>query len=713
MTETSRLLVVVILVVALSVGTTVTGSVAAETPDASDADRVTSPPNSLQDPSNESNESADRHVNPGELERDQDLGSVQSWLAGEISSRLEQSSSQMQEGEYDSARRLLGDEYDERYSQYQDVAEQVRGNQAGEETESVRKIREEQREFLSAVQTYEATYEEFEEVRENGSEERVRRVARRLQQAEERVTNRSSSLVETQQTVSNNTEMNLSENEQITRNISENVSERQREIDEELFVQTELTATPENQTASFTDPLVIRGQLRTENGSAIGNENVTFRIDNRTFDARTNDTGGFVLEYAPTNLPANATEITLEYVPDNESIYDRSDETLSVEIATTDPTLELTESPDSIAFDEEAIVRGVVQADGEAISDVPVALFVDNERLGNATTTRNGSFVVRGRLPADASPNSELRVALPLENRTLNSTNETVNVSIRRTDTTLTMNASHTDTEKIHVVGRFTTSDGTPLENRSLHVEMNGRTLAVVPTDRTGVYNATVTVPESLGDRDDVTVEVTFDGNDTNLNPTRTRESVQMVSTNERTQLVEQAVDAVGSAPWWAFLIVGSVLVPITYGLAGRFDSRPEGVGDRPKTATSRGETNSPEDAVNELDDELLRLARKQLAENEPEKATRLVYVAVRRELGESFGLDRPLTHWEFFAACRESGLTEDRLEALRRIIQAEERVQFAPTTLPYDVAESAIRAGSVILDSGDSTANDERNETD
>jgi hypothetical protein len=708
MTEVSRFLVV-ILVVALLGGIGATGSLTAETPDdGADASPVTPSPNSLQDPSNESNDSADHHENPAELESDRDLSSVQSWLASEMGSRLKQSSSEIQEGEYESARRVLGDDYDERASQYRDVVEQMRGEPAGEELDSVRKVHDEQREFLSAVQTYETTYEKFEDVHENGSEERARRIARQLQEAEERVNNRSSSLVETYRIVSNNTEMNLSENERVTRNISENVSERQREIDEELFVQTELNATTESRTTSFTDPLVIRGQLRAENGSAIGNENVTFRVGNRTFDIRTNDAGGFSLEYAPTNLPANATEVTLEYVPDNESVFDTSNETLPVEIATTDPTLELTEFPDSVAFDEEVTVRGTVQADGKAISDVPVALFVEDEQLGNATTNSNGTFVVRGRLPADVSPNSTLRVSLPLENRTLTSTGEIVNVSIRRTDTSLTTNASHTDNETVHVAGRLTTDDGTPLDNRSVHVKMNGRTLAVVSTDRTGVYNATVLIPESLRDRENVTVEVTFDGSDTNLEPARIRESVSLVSTDGRTQLIAQAINAIASAPWWMFLIVGSVLVPITYGLAGTFGSQPK---DRefPETTTD-GAADSSGDADEAIDDELLAFAREKLAEGDPERATHLVYVAIRRELGREFGLGRPLTHWEFFDACRNAGLSEDRLEALRRVIQAEERVRFAATALPHDTAETALRAGSLVFGDEDSSLDGERN---
>lgn len=709
MNGASRVVITVLFLACLSVGTAATGGVAVETTGESDASPAVPRPGSLQEMPNESNDSTDHHVNPEELERDEDLSHVQSWLASEMSSRLEQSSEEIREGQYESARRLLGDEYEERFDQYREVAQQVRGERA--ETESVGRLREEQQEFLIAVQTYETTYDELEETRENGSVERARRVARQLQSHEVWVNEQNRSLIEAYRAVSNDTEMNLSESEEITRNTSENISERQREVEEELFVQTELTATAENETASFADPVTIRGQLRAENGSAIANENVTFFVGNRTLETRTNDTGAFQLEYAPTNLPSNTTEVTMQYLPDNESVYDWSFEMLPVEITTSDPTIDVAEGPDSVAFGEEVVVRGTVRADGEPVPGVPVALFVGDERLGNATTAWNGTFTLRGPLPADVPLNSTLRVSLPLENRTLTAANETANVSIRPTDTSLTMNASHTDDETVRVVGRLRTDDGIPVDNRSVEVRMNGRTLAVVQTGRTGVYDAVVTIPEVLRDGDEVTVGATFDGSGTNLNQTRTADTLSIATPTDRERFVNRAIDAVASAPWWMFLIVGSALVPITYGLAGRFGAKPEPIDAVTEPASGERSADLSGDAVEERGSELLSFAREQLDDGDPGRATHVVYVAVRRELGERFGLDRPLTHWEFFTSCRDAGLDEDGIEALRDVILAEERAQFAAGGVSAAVAERALEAAAALV--GDDASGSDHAETD
>lgn len=694
---------VVALAATLAIGTTALGASASSASEATGASDVAPAPSSLQNASNESNQTTARHLNPGELEGDRDLGRVQSWLAREMSSRLEQSSQRLREGQYEDAKELLGNDYEERYSQYRDIARRVRGGGAGEEIDSVGRLRTQQREFLAAVQAYETTYEEFEAARDNGSEEQARRLARQLQRIEERIDTGTGPLVDNYRTASNNTEMNLSENVRIVRNISENVSERQRGIETELFVQTELTASAENDTASFADPLVIRGRLVTANGSAIGGENMTFRVGNRTLYARTNDTGGFTLEYAPANLSTNTTEVTLEYVPDNESVYDRSNETIGIEVVQTNATFDVTAAPDTAAFDEEVVVRGTVQVEGRAVPDVPVALFVGDERLGNDTTAENGTFVVEGALPADVSTDSTLRVTLPAEDRALAATDRSLNVSIQPTETELTLNATHADNETVRVVGRFRTDDGTPLDNRSIQVSMNGRTLAVVQTERTGVYGTTVTIPEALRDRDAITVAATFDGTGTNLNPTRTNSSIGISSSGERGRALANVVDTVASAPWWTFLIVGSVLVPVAYGLANRFDSRTGEIDALAESAGGERSTDAPDTGVPDPTAELLPFAREQLARGDPEAATHAVYVAVRRDLGERFGLDEPLTHWEFFAGCRDAELTGDRLEALQQVVQAEERAQFASGAVPADVAEEALE-GATRLVGGAST---------
>lgn len=713
MTWISRVAVAVVVVAGTAAGMAAFDDASATAGSVGDADGVADFAGAQQDPnetdsSNETNVSDRGQVNPGELDRERDLSHVQSWLARQLESQLEQSSDRMQEGEYESAKEMVGERYEERYEQYREVSSQVGGERRGEETEAIGRLQERQRSFLSAVQSYEQTYEQLQAARDNGSETRARRIAHQLQRDERRVNERGEALIETYRNATDRTELNLTENVAVTRNISANVSERTRTVEEQLFVQTELSATAAADTASFADPVVITGQLRAENGSAIVSDTVTFRVGNRTIQTATNDSGGFSIEYAPRDLPANASTVTVEYVPNNTSVYDRSNETLAVTVAPTRPAIEITNAPEAVSFGEQFVVRGIVSADDRGIEDVPVGLAVDTDRVDNATTGENGTFEVRGRLPADATEDGGVRVTIPLRNRAIASANETVALTVGPTDTELTSNVSQTDNGTVRVVGRLRTVDGAPIGNRSVRIDLQGRALAQVETGPNGIYSATVSVPESLRSAENLTVVSEFDGSGTNLRPSRATTGVASGPNGGTAAPVARAVEAVSGAPWWAFLLAGAVLIPVGYGVASRLRTEPDALDDRGAATADEAFGRELDSAVGERDpDELISYARDRLAASDPETATHVAYVAVVRELGDRFDLAGPLTHWEFFTACRDAGLSGERLDGLRKLLQAEERAQFASDGVPEDSARRALAAANSLLASEGSASAD------
>jgi protocatechuate 3,4-dioxygenase beta subunit len=674
---------------------------AVESTDSDTVERATAAPSALQNQSNGSsdaganatNQSTVSHVNPAEIDRERDLQGVQSWLAREISAQISESSDQLQDGQYESAKRLLGDDYDERYSQFREIAERVQNEPGGSSTESLDNLQQRARRFFAAVEQYERNYERFQRLEGNASERRLRKVARRLQRDEWEVRERSQRLLATYRNVSASTDMNLTESRRTAENVTENVTARQNEIEDELFVPTELTVRSAEESASFADPMVIRGRLRLANGTAIANQNATFWVGNRTVYARTNDTGAFTLRYRPTTISANVSSVTAFYIPDNRSIHQTSNVTLPVEIERTVPELDARAVTDTVRMDERVTVRGRVHADGNGVPNVPVVLWAGDERLANATTRSNGSFAVSGPLPETVPPDSVTRVALATEDKTIAPTNTTVNVTVRRSEASVSVSGSRTDNGTIRVVGRLTTENGTPVANQSIQLRVSGRNVATVETDRTGVYRASVVVPKSVRDRDAVAVAAAFDGQATNLRQASATDEVALLADAERTSIVERLVGSVTGAPWWAFLVFGSALVPIGYVLATRFgrDRRSEPASTTSRNRSMATETEVPDESA---DADLLRVARERLADGDPEAATHAAYVAVRSDLSNRFDAEGPTTHWEFFARCRSAGLDGDGLDALRQLVRADERAQFASESLSADAAERAVEVG-------------------
>lgn len=82
---------------------------------------------------------------------------------------------------------------------------------------------------------------------------------------------------------------------------------------------------------------------------------------------------------------------------------------------------------------------------------------------------------------------------------------------------------------------------------------------------------------------------------------------------------------------------------------------------------------------------------------DDPESVAETVYAAVRRRLVDQFEADHTVTHAELYAHCRDSGLPDDRLNALHRVTPAYERARFSSQRLSTETAETALRAGSLL----------------
>ncbi|MFC7079066.1 hypothetical protein [Halorussus caseinilyticus] len=468
-----------------------------------------------------------------------------------------------------------------------------------------------------------------------------------------------------------------------------------------------MTAAATDRTVSFADPLAVTGRLRAANGTPLANRTATFRVGATNLTATTNATGGFRLTYRPTALASNASFVSVRFVPESRSLYRTSNASVPVSVRQADPTVRLAATPDRAAYNRTLRVRGTVTVDGTPVADAPVRLTASDEFVGNATTAENGTFALAGRFPGTPAENrTELEVSLPLGDAALSSGNATATVPVERVGTSLSLDASR-DGTTLRATGRLTADDGDPLSDRAVHVRVGGAVLAVVETDDAGRYRATISVPKSARRDGNVTANATFDGN-RGLTPARASERIGFPPSGGPESVLETAVLAAVTAPWWALLLAGSGIAVAAYLAVGRFrPTRDEGAESGPTPTELDAGVGEFADSGGRFPDEtsgasrthLLALARQRLDRGDPESAASTVYAAVRRRLAVEIETDPAVTHVELYARCRDAGLPEDRLDDLREVTQAYERAQFSSHRLPTETAADALRAGSSLVE--------------
>jgi len=668
------------------------------------------------------NNSTVRHRDPNEVREEGSVEDVRRWLVGRLTDRLGEGAVQLSEGQAEQARRLLGDEYSERLDQLVDVAGET------ETTRTLRETRENQRETTDAVEEYRETYEEYREARRNGNNERARELGRDLERQSRRVNENAGETAEGYDELGNQTGEDFTEPQVAIENVSENVSETQEEVREEIFTETNLTASADGQRVSFVDPLAISGTLTTENGTAVGTETIELRVGNRTLVADTDADGDFTVEYRPVTIPANATEVTVEYLPSGGSEYLNSSANVSVDVETVEPNVTVAAATDRVAYNETLTVAGRVSADGVG-APAPVAVYVGDRRVGTTTAAGNGSYETRARLPADVPDGDRtVRAVVDQEGRAIERANGTAALTVEETATGLTADAGTDGNATVRVTGRLTTADGDALAGRTVRIERGGRAVESVTTNASGRYAATLSIPEDAAG-ETVAAAAVFEGRGTNLERSSARATVTLpddwAGTNAGGGPLEVGLlewisgvlssgdggDGVGAVvrsfalanPLLAgAFVLGVVLLALAGGYAvltgrGPFgsdgDEGIEGVANERPAGGADGDTDA--DAAEssarsrEVVAALLERAREQVAGGAADAGVITAYAATRRRLADR-GSDEGRTHWEFYRRNRDA-LDEETASVLRDLTEAYERAAFAPDSVSVDRARDLL----------------------
>ena len=673
-----RTLVLVLLLVCLPLSAT-GGGIAAASADSVDSGSMPASVAAQQEtPNADGDDTADndtvRHRNPDEYDEETDQAELERWLSGWMSGQLEEGANQLSDGEAALASEFVGEEYSDRLEQYVEVT----GN--AERAEAFDQAQIEQEQLTEAVSEYENIKAEYEAAREAGDEERARELARELESLAEEIGNSSQNVQDHYETIGNDSDIDLTDAAEEIEAVNEEVQSEQTAIREEAFVETELTIEATTEEISFTEPLVASGTVEAENGTPIANEEIRLKVGNQVLHTETDETGSFDLEYRPISVPLSADSVTVEYVPENRSIYLGSETDVPVDIEQVEPTLTVSDvEPGTVAYGDRVAVDYDLRAGDERVEDVPVVLSIDGTPLGLFGSS-DGETTGNPTVPADVpSGEHDLEVSLPFEDRALASVSNSTTVSVAETDPNLSVSASPTGEREITVNGTLEAA-GDGVDGQSVRIVADGTVLETVSTDADGAFGASVTIPEETA-TGEVQLVVVHDDEGTNL------------ARAEAATTVSFTASADSLLPAWAWLALGLLAVAVG---AGGYWYRDQASTSTPATVDrdgvdedAPGTAETPEPASSRV---LLSRANDQLSSGNPNDAVRDCYAAVRRSLESRFAVPGALTHWEFYRRYSDgSSNAETESASLRDVTEGYERATFGPDGVSEREAEAVL----------------------
>ncbi|WP_415380192.1 hypothetical protein [Halosimplex sp. TS25] len=665
------------------------------------------------------NNSTRQHDNPANVSAEGDLLGVREWLSNRMLERLSTGAIELDQGQYERARSVVGDEYDSRLAQFVDVIGETDSESDDGSDEPFRRAQRSQRNLTERVQSYEETYDDYQQAVAEGDETEAREHARQLQQLSSDVQRLNRTVVGQYETLENRTGTDLTPATRSIENVTENVTERQQRVDERLFTGTELAVSPDSATISYTDPLRATGRLTTEEGDPVADREIPLRIANRTYTAETDAEGRFQVVYRPRTIRTGQSTLVVEYDPENTSEYLASNDTVAVDVEQVMATLSVEGATDEAAFGDDVDATARLTIDDREVQGVPITLAAGEAQLGDTLTDDAGSATVRGRLPAGV-PDGDRSLTLSAGGPNAAVTAEPVSqpVTVRSTATDLTVAAAQTTGDTTAVNGTLTTTDGLAVDAQPVEISVGDAVAETVRTGSNGSYDLAVDGGQlAVPDEATVSVRADFGGNGTNLegtNATTTVEYRNQSGASGRSEslgsivsnrLPFEQVPPAAIAGLTALVVLLAVLLALRRRYAGRDGGDPaatdtadhpepddgdEAVATDPEAeaaaTASEGEDAPADEGLDFAPAESL------LATGERAAAVRFAYQHLRGHVAPAVGAADSDTHWEFFERCRADGMNGERLDAVRDLVEAYEAVEFGPNSTAPD-AERLITA--------------------
>ncbi|WP_224448768.1 hypothetical protein [Haloprofundus salilacus] len=651
---------------------------------------------------NSSNNSSVRHENPDLVGRDGDTDQLRAYLIEKMVSRLGQGTVEIEQGEYQRARDLLGDEYNDLLDKYVDVEGPTgAGNQ-------LERTHDEQDEYTTAVQSYRETYDEYQDAKQNGNEERARQLARELEQHEPNVSQSGSDLTRSYERLGNRTGVDTTESQDRVSNITQNISAQQTDIRESEFVETSLTLTSQQSQTSYLNPLSITGQLTTTDGEPLSNRDIVLTIGSQRIQTQTDANGRIETSFRPRTLPQGETDITVRYVPTETSVYYGSNATLNTSVEPVTAAISLTESPETARFDEPVTVSGSLAVQNQSVSEIPLVVSLGGVELGTVQTTDSGSFSLSESLPADIPAGDQpLTISTPSQSQAVVADEHVSTVSVETTETRLNVSGSQSSPSSVTLSGVLSTENGTTLPKQEILLRHDGSVVATATTDRTGRFQADVSTASFDDTNATLGFTAVFPSEGTNLERSRATTEVALSSSGAagESQSNSQFGGFVGEKTRVGIVIGAAVLV-LASGIFWWWRRNNEDVNAEEVVVTGDQDRSEPKSTADDSAASAepvsrLTLAGEALNDGRPDHAVELGYAAVRERVSARLNLtgQKQQTHWEWYQTVADQNGENTDLTALQQLTAAYEQAAYRREKLSEKNASEVLDAIELLLD--------------
>ncbi|WP_277552304.1 hypothetical protein [Halobaculum limi] len=636
------------------------------------------------------NNSTVQQEDPETVAEDGDSEALRSYLAQSLARRLQGSTVNLSQGEYDQARELVGEEYQEDFEKFVEVSGETDGDQT---PESFEQAIQNQQEFINRTQSYRETKAEYEEAVANGNETRARELARELNQIAAQVNESEGNVSRSYTAVQNQTGANLSREETSVQEVGQNITSDAASVVQATFIQTRLSAEIDRTSISFLNPVALTGTLQTGNGTAVANQSVTLSVGGQQLTTQTDSTGSFSVEYRPVLIDVNATTLNVSYQPSNGSVYLGNSTTVPVTGVEQVVVEQTVTGPDSAGFGETVTISGQIDAEGVPVGDVPVRIMAGDVRLGTVRTNESGVYSLTTTLPANVSSGSQsITASIPLTGRAVAGQPVQTTVQISETATELDLDTAVNSTTGT-VSGALTTTSGAPLPNQQLDVLVDGTVVTTVETNSEGQFATTVARP--LANTTRATVTIRYDSAGTNLGDSQARSVLEWEGETDGQSGLLQTLVANQSV-----VVVGGIGVLVLASGAGllfliRDEDQVAAVGDSTNGPTENGPAVSDSVDDSSVTDRVDALT--QHLDDDPTAAVTLAFTLVRTQLAESTNVDNALTHREFLRKCQRS-VSAEQFTQLEALTDMYERAAFRSTPISDEEAQDVVDIAKSLL---------------
>lgn len=624
------------------------------------------------------------HRNPEESRSEGSLDLLESVLRGSMNGNLDASTANLDDGDYERARQLLGSEYTEDLSRYRELSEDLDTQQ---QADLFATVRTDQQRYIDSVEAYERTLREYEQAREAGNSERARELAHELDRRAEAVDQTGAALESTYQTLGNKTDSEYNDRVSEIQTRRENVAATQTSVTERELTETTLSVTANQSTVTFQDSVTLSGELRTADGESVDREEIPLRVENQAYTTEIDSDGSFELTVEPATVWVETDSLQVAYRPVSSSELRGSQTSVPVSVSSTATAVRIDAASERASYDDPVGVTGVIATEGgQPVPGTPVALRVDGRQIGTAETTADGAFSFDRPIPSDVpTGETDLTVSVLPSSLALDASSGTTSLAIESTPTTVSVDTTtDANSGEIQVNGSLQSAAGRPIAEIPVRIQVAGTEVGVVETDANGEFTDRFALPAGSA------------GGNVQVTATAETPAGNLESTSDSTT-VDVPKPLVGQR---------GVVTPTQIGLAGLLGllGLAGGVGwwlrQQPTVVDSTTESvDSPVATDSDGQQELLTAAVDRLNEGADEAAATLAYAAVRHHLRDRVDSSETATHWEWYQACVGAGV--DRLSDLETLTEAFEQVTFAPGETDK-AASQAVTVAQTVVDTSE-----------